>query len=329
MERAAFGTSAEWIHAAKVLAQTLREFVELQTKHKDELRAFSEAASDRLEAAQPASMTCHGSGLFLTRVSALFAQVASAQDEMCINLPLDIDDLEKELETHVERLHMLQYDAMERNRIFQATKAQYRSSLDAFGSAFTATAKALEAGMNKDGIDPYIFEILDSDDRAEIKTGKENKTVEQIATQIRASKNAKAACAAQYKQFRKIASEYIQSLESIHVNQQQLELDCCQTTTSIVQKFIVGYMSLIKNMEYDTVQLNQRIEEESQRTANDEPLVHALAKQIHVEMQAMAPPMAGPLELPYFLEQHFPTSSVRPLLIRHQHARFDILAPSS
>ncbi|OQR95090.1 hypothetical protein THRCLA_08021 [Thraustotheca clavata] len=306
----AFENTAEWLRAAQVLAKTLREFVQLQAKHKDELRSFAEIANARLEQVQPASTTCHGSGLFLSRVSALFAQVSSAQDEMCVNLPLDIDELEKELEIHATRLTTMQKEARERNLTFQKMKMQYRTSLETFMASFNMASKALEQGMNKDGIDPNIFEILDSDDKAEIKTGRETKAVEQIAMQIRASKNAKNACVAQYKSFRKIASEYIRSLESIHLNQQQLECDCTQTITSIVQKFIVGYMSLIKNMEYDTVQLNQQIEEESQRTSEEEPLVHLISKEIQAEMQAMAPPISAPLELPYFLEQYFPTTSL-------------------
>ncbi|KDO26453.1 hypothetical protein SPRG_08256 [Saprolegnia parasitica CBS 223.65] len=325
----AFSNTAEWIHATKVLATTLREFVDLQTKHKEELRDFSEQATAQLEAAQPASTTYHGSGLILARVSALFAQVASAQDAMCINLPLDIDELEQELQRHIERLQTLQTDATERNRIFEATKTQYRASLESFDVSFQSAAKALETGMNKGGIDPYIFEILDSDDRAEIRTGKETKVVEHIAHQIRASKVAKATCASQYKAFRKIASDYIRSLESIELNQQQLEQDCSQTIASIVHKFIVCYMSLIKNMEYDTRQLNERIEEETQRTIEDEPLTHLLAKEIHAELQAMAPPMPGPLELAYFLEQFVPSAPVRPLLVRHQAARLNVFAPSS
>jgi hypothetical protein len=74
--------------------------------------------------------------------------------------------------------------------------------------------------------------------------------------------------------------------------------------------------------------LNKKVEEE-QEAFKECPLPVITATELHAEMQTIAPPMEKALDLHYFLEEFVPATDVRPLLIRHQNARMNVLASTS
>jgi hypothetical protein len=210
-----FANVAEWLDATKALAKTLRDFVSLQAKQQQELRIFSEKAKKELGKAQPSSSS-NGSGLFLTRVSALFEQVATAQGQLCHSLPIDIDELEAELNTHVERLQVLQDEARNRRQTYDRTKKIYIASLNRFRNSFTEASKSLGQARVK-GINSNVFACLDMDSNAQVKGRKE---LEIVADKIRNAKHDKEECTKRYSEFRKTAMGFLGSVESVYTNRQ-------------------------------------------------------------------------------------------------------------
>ncbi|RHY83401.1 hypothetical protein DYB26_001535 [Aphanomyces astaci] len=288
-------TPSAWLHATDVLASTLRGYISLQKKHQDELRAFSSTACRNLDQAAVGSASLRG---VLTHVSELFAHAASAPEELCVNLPLDIDELQTELQRQVNQMDRLVQDAHARQAAFEGAKHTYTTTLTAFHDAFALASRLLSRAIDN-GIDPNTF--LDADDATAIlitqatasthliESSPSKKAVSQVTDAIRRAKDFKAKCMIHYKQFRKVAGEYAQALDVMTATQQ-----------------------------YDLVQLHGSVEAEQSQVMSTPLQFVGHAADIHVQMQALPPPLSDPLELSYFLEQHFPTTQVRPLLVRHQ-----------
>ncbi|RHY33936.1 hypothetical protein DYB32_001267 [Aphanomyces invadans] len=326
-----------WLHATDVLASTLRGYISLQKKHQDELRTFASKACGVLEEAAVGSESLRG---VLTHVSELFAHAASAPEELCVNLPLDLDELQTELQRQVDQMECLVQETNAQESAFNAAKQAYASAWTAFNTSFTQSSELLARAIDC-GIDPNLF--LDVDDASAIQATQTSTTttippvdssptlgskkiVRQVADAIRRAKSNKATCIVQYKLFRKVAGEYAQALDTMTATQQvrvrvtvrplhlvqAIERESSTNLTSIVHKFIVCYLSLVKNLEVG------RVEAEQNQMLAMPPRFVGHAAAIHEQMQAMPPPLGEPLELSYFLEQYFPTTQVRPLLVRHQ-----------
>ncbi|RHY47152.1 hypothetical protein DYB34_010292, partial [Aphanomyces astaci] len=219
-------TPSAWLHATDVLASTLRGYISLQKKHQDELRAFSSTACRNLDQAAVGSASLRG---VLTHVSELFAHAASAPEELCVNLPLDIDELQTELQRQVNQMDRLVQDAHARQAAFEGAKHTYTTTLTAFHDAFALASRLLSRAIDN-GIDPNTF--LDADDATAIlitqatasthliESSPSKKAVSQVTDAIRRAKDFKAKCMIHYKQFRKVAGEYAQALDVMTATQQ-------------------------------------------------------------------------------------------------------------
>ncbi|CAK4120923.1 unnamed protein product [Aphanomyces euteiches] len=287
-----------WLQATNVLATTLRDYIALQKKHQDELRLFADKACKVLE--ETAASGSNQSEL-LNQVSALFAHAASAPDEMCVNLPIDIQELQEELNRQEEAMDLMRRETEKCREMYDASRS-------------------LSTALDK-GIDPAIFKVVDSDNTNQpvstIKPSKDSKLVGHVMDAISRAKRHKDQCLKEYKDFRKVAGEYATSLDSMSATHQAVERDSIVYITSIVKKFIVSYFSVVKNIEYDLNQVHASVEEEQAKIQVPARRVGHAAT-IHQEMQMHPPPLGETLELSYFLEQYFPTTHVRPLLVRHQ-----------
>ncbi|CAK4078611.1 unnamed protein product [Aphanomyces euteiches] len=306
-----------WLQATNVLATTLRDYIALQKKHQDELRLFADKACKVLE--ETAASGSNQSEL-LNQVSALFAHAASAPDEMCVNLPIDIQELQEELNRQEEAMDLMRRETEKCREMYDSSKNTYVTSLTTFHDSFEKASRSLSTALDK-GIDPAIFKVVDSDNTNQpvstIKPSKDSKLVGHVMDAISRAKRHKDQCLKEYKDFRKVAGEYATSLDSMSATHQAVERDSIVYITSIVKKFIVSYFSVVKNIEYDLNQVHASVEEEQAKIQVPARRVGHAAT-IHQEMQMHPPPLGETLELSYFLEQYFPTTHVRPLLVRHQ-----------
>ncbi|KAF0694617.1 Aste57867_14513 [Aphanomyces stellatus] len=306
------GTKA-WLHATQVVVTTLREFMAIQKKHQEELRVFAAKACRELDNA------ASGTSDLLALVSGMFAQTVSAREEMCVNFPMDIDEVEEGLRGHLAQMETMQHETKVCREEFEMTKQSYAASLTVFQDSFAQASRSLSQVLNK-GVDATIFNVLDTETAPSITSAKEPKLVAQVVDAIQRAKRNKDGCAKLYKDFRKAAGAYAQTLDTTAMTQQTLERDCSEVVASILHKFIVCSLSLVKNNEYDLVQIHGSIEAE-QALAEQTPSTRCVghAADVHQEMRKFPPPITDALELPYFLEQHCPSTHVRPLLVRHQH----------